>query len=46
MQVSMQRGYENDFFSRKSFRDLGCTDFMIESLKGQVFVRPSHIQVQ
>lgn len=44
MQVSMQRGYENDFFSRKSFRDLGCTDFMIESLKGQVFVRPSHIQ--
>lgn len=44
MQVSMQRGHENDFFSRKSFRDLGCTDFMIESLKGQVFVRPSHIQ--
>lgn len=44
MQVSMQRGHGNDFFSRKSFRDLGCTDFMIESLKGQVFVRPSHIQ--
>ncbi|KAJ6430849.1 hypothetical protein OIU84_018369 [Salix udensis] len=24
----------------------GCTDFMIESLKGQVFVRPSHIQAK
>ncbi|KAB5537336.1 hypothetical protein DKX38_014869 [Salix brachista] len=46
MQFSMQRGHENDFFSIKSFRDLGCTDFMIESLKGQVFVRPSHIQAK
>ncbi|CAK7327463.1 unnamed protein product [Dovyalis caffra] len=45
-QVSVERGHENDFFSRKSFRDLGCTDFMIESLKGQVFVRPSHIQAK
>ncbi|KAF2292078.1 hypothetical protein GH714_007513 [Hevea brasiliensis] len=35
---------DNDFFSRKSFKDLGCTCFMIESLKGQFFVRPSHIQ--
>ncbi|KAK3017214.1 hypothetical protein RJ639_007132 [Escallonia herrerae] len=33
-----------DFFSRKSFRDLGCSDFMIESLKSRLFVRPSHIQ--
>eukprot|EP00257_Ricinus_communis_P016557 XP_015574759.1 DEAD-box ATP-dependent RNA helicase 50 [Ricinus communis] len=35
---------ENDFFSRKSFRDLGCSEFMIESLKGQGFLRPSPIQ--
>ncbi|KAK3008805.1 hypothetical protein RJ639_013651 [Escallonia herrerae] len=33
-----------DFFSRKFFRDLGCSDFMIESLKSRLFVRPSHIQ--
>lgn len=36
---------ENNFFSRKLFRDLGCSEFMIESLKRQVFLRPSHIQV-
>lgn len=36
---------DSDFFSGKSFRDLGCSDYMIESLRGQLFVRPSHIQV-
>ncbi|XP_059310501.1 DEAD-box ATP-dependent RNA helicase 50 isoform X1 [Lycium ferocissimum] len=34
----------NNFFSRKSFQDMGCSDYMIESLKNQHFVRPSHIQ--
>ncbi|XP_021300028.1 DEAD-box ATP-dependent RNA helicase 50 [Herrania umbratica] len=33
-----------DFFSRKTFRDLGCSEYMIKSLKEQLFVRPSHIQ--
>ncbi|OVA04840.1 Helicase [Macleaya cordata] len=32
------------FFSRKSFKDLGCSDDVIDSLRGQNFVRPSHIQ--
>lgn len=36
---------ENNFFSRKSFQELGCSDYMIESLRNQHFVRPSHIQV-
>ncbi|XP_059630618.1 DEAD-box ATP-dependent RNA helicase 50 isoform X2 [Cornus florida] len=35
---------DNDFFSRKSFRDLGCSDYMIESLRGQLFLHPSRIQ--
>lgn len=35
---------DSGFFSRKSFKDLGCTDDMIESLRGQLFLRPSHIQ--
>ncbi|KAI6685112.1 hypothetical protein NL676_031025 [Syzygium grande] len=34
----------SDFHSRKSFEDLGCSDFMIESLRKQRFLRPSHIQ--
>ncbi|KAH9782368.1 DEAD-box ATP-dependent RNA helicase 50 [Citrus sinensis] len=33
-----------DFFSRKSFKELGCSDYMIESLKRQNFLRPSQIQ--
>ncbi|KAL4202926.1 hypothetical protein AMTRI_Chr02g265920 [Amborella trichopoda] len=33
-----------DFFSRKAFKDIGCSDDMIECLKGQLIVRPSHIQ--
>lgn len=36
---------DTDFFSRKSFKELGCTDYMIESLKRQHFLRPSRIQV-
>lgn len=35
----------SDFFSWKSFRDLGYSDYMIECLKKQLFHRPSHIQV-
>jgi ATP-dependent RNA helicase DDX18/HAS1 len=35
----------SDFFSKRSFRDLGCSEFMIESLRGLHFLRPSHIQV-
>ncbi|KAL2933951.1 DEAD-box ATP-dependent RNA helicase 50 [Bienertia sinuspersici] len=34
----------NDFFSRKSFRESGCCDVMIEALRVQSFVCPSHIQ--
>lgn len=34
----------SDFFSRKSFKDLPCSDDMIGSLKEQGFVRPSHVQ--
>ncbi|KAJ4955094.1 hypothetical protein NE237_011877 [Protea cynaroides] len=32
------------FFSRKFFGDLGCNDYVIESLKGLKIFRPSHIQ--
>ncbi|KAF7825924.1 DEAD-box ATP-dependent RNA helicase 50 [Senna tora] len=35
---------DSDFFSRKSFKDLGYSEYMIESLKKQFFLRPSHIQ--
>ncbi|KAK9288451.1 hypothetical protein L1049_016908 [Liquidambar formosana] len=35
---------DGDFFSQKSFRELGCSDYMIESLRGQLFIRPSLIQ--
>ncbi|XXG84760.1 hypothetical protein AAC387_Pa10g2213 [Persea americana] len=40
------RGISTDggFFSKKSFKDLGCSDDLIESLRGQLFLRPSHIQ--
>ncbi|CAI0374242.1 unnamed protein product [Linum tenue] len=34
----------SDFFSRKSFRDIGCKEYIIEALKGQLLHRPSHIQ--
>ncbi|XP_074363758.1 DEAD-box ATP-dependent RNA helicase 50 isoform X2 [Apium graveolens] len=35
---------DSDFFSRKTFKDMGCTEYMIESLKSRLFNRPSHIQ--
>ncbi|GAB4858996.1 hypothetical protein Ancab_010467 [Ancistrocladus abbreviatus] len=35
---------DSGFYSKKSFKELGCNDDMIESLRGQLFVRPSHIQ--
>ncbi|KAF5736838.1 DEAD-box ATP-dependent RNA helicase 50-like [Tripterygium wilfordii] len=35
---------QTDFYSRRSFGDLGCTDFMIDSLKAQRFLRPAHVQ--
>lgn len=36
---------KSDFFSRKSFEELGCSDYIIESLGNQNYIRPSHIQV-
>ncbi|KAE8723405.1 DEAD-box ATP-dependent RNA helicase 50 [Hibiscus syriacus] len=35
-----------DFFSRKTFANLGCSEYMIKSLKEQDFLRPSHIQAK
>lgn len=35
---------DSEFFSRKSFKDMGCSDYMIEFLRSQQFLRPSHIQ--
>ncbi|PIA35798.1 hypothetical protein AQUCO_03500276v1 [Aquilegia coerulea] len=45
--ISRERGkisYVNGFFSKKNFKELGCSEEVIESLKSQQFVRPSHIQ--
>ncbi|KAF5191421.1 Dead-box atp-dependent rna helicase [Thalictrum thalictroides] len=45
--MSRERGklsYVNGFFSKKNFKELGCSEEVIESLKSQNFVRPSHIQ--
>lgn len=36
---------DGDFFSKRTFGQLGCSEFMIESLRGLHFLRPSHIQV-
>ena len=33
------------FFSKTSFKNLGCTDLMITALRSLAFLRPSHIQV-
>lgn len=33
------------FFSKKSFGELGCSEFMIQSLRVLHYSRPSHIQV-
>ncbi|ONK78823.1 uncharacterized protein A4U43_C02F22800 [Asparagus officinalis] len=35
---------DSGFFSRKTFKELGCTGDMIESLRSLSFLRPSHIQ--
>ncbi|KAK1380474.1 DEAD-box ATP-dependent RNA helicase 50 [Heracleum sosnowskyi] len=35
---------DSDFFSRKTFKDMGCTEYMIKSLQSRLFNRPSHIQ--
>lgn len=35
----------SDFFSRKSFKELGCNDYIIDSLRSLQYIRPSHIQV-
>ncbi|CAI9089032.1 OLC1v1023519C1 [Oldenlandia corymbosa var. corymbosa] len=32
------------FFSRKSFKDIGCSNYLIETLRGLLFLRPSNIQ--
>ncbi|RWV97116.1 hypothetical protein GW17_00040118 [Ensete ventricosum] len=37
--------HDSGFFSRKSFKDVGCTDDMVGALRGLMFLRPSHIQV-
>ncbi|PRQ39703.1 putative RNA helicase [Rosa chinensis] len=44
--LDQRRRVSNDggFFSRKSFRDVGCSEYMIECLRKQLFQRPSHIQ--
>lgn len=36
---------DTGFYSRRSFADLGCTGYMINSLRKQSFLRPSNIQV-
>lgn len=36
--------FDIEFFSQKTFEELGCNDDMIAFLKGQLFFRPSHIQ--
>lgn len=45
--LEQRRRVSNDsgFFSRKSFKDVGCSEYMIECLRKQLFQRPSHIQV-
>lgn len=35
---------EGAFFSKKSFRDVGCSDYMVDALRVQLIHRPSHIQ--
>ncbi|MBA0798191.1 hypothetical protein Gohar_008805 [Gossypium harknessii] len=43
--LTLSTGAGSDFFSRKTFANLGCSEYMIKSLKQQLFLRPSHIQV-
>ncbi|KAL8511023.1 hypothetical protein ACS0TY_017741 [Phlomoides rotata] len=35
---------DSNFFSRKSFKELGCSDYIIESLRNLHYIRPSNIQ--
>ncbi|KAI5402251.1 DEAD-box ATP-dependent RNA helicase 50 [Lathyrus oleraceus] len=35
---------DTNFFSLKSFKDIGCADFVIQSLHNLSLTRPSHIQ--
>ncbi|KAL3848881.1 hypothetical protein ACJIZ3_010763 [Penstemon smallii] len=35
---------DGDFFSRKSFKEVGCSDYITESLRKLQYLRPSHIQ--
>jgi ATP-dependent RNA helicase DDX18/HAS1 len=35
---------DTNFFSLKSFKDIGCADFMIQSLHNLSLTRPSNIQ--
>ncbi|MBA0556044.1 hypothetical protein Golob_026181 [Gossypium lobatum] len=42
----LSTGAGSDFFSRKTFANLGCSEYMIKSLKQQLFLRPSHIQAK
>ncbi|XP_074583609.1 DEAD-box ATP-dependent RNA helicase 50-like [Curcuma longa] len=39
-----KKAADSGFFSRKSFIDIGCTDDMVEALRGLRYLRPSHIQ--
>lgn len=36
---------DNNFFSLNSFKDIGCSDNILQSLQTQSLTRPSHIQV-
>ncbi|PPD99338.1 hypothetical protein GOBAR_DD03641 [Gossypium barbadense] len=44
--LTLSTGAGSDFFSRKTFANLGCSEYMIKSLKQQLFLRPSHIQAK
>ncbi|KAL9691615.1 hypothetical protein QQ045_012040 [Rhodiola kirilowii] len=39
-----QKSADKEFFSRKSYRDIGCKDYMIECLRVLGYMRPSNIQ--
>ncbi|KAL1182346.1 hypothetical protein V6Z11_A02G110800 [Gossypium hirsutum] len=44
--LTLSTGAGSDLFSRKTFANLGCSEYMIKSLKQQLFLRPSHIQAK
>ncbi|MBA0701907.1 hypothetical protein Goari_005485 [Gossypium aridum] len=44
--LTLSTGAGSDFFSRKTFANLGYSEYMIKSLKQQLFLRPSHIQAK